>query len=190
MREKRDSGANLILAGTGGVSLVALVFAKAAGATTIITSSSDEKLALVKSKYGVDHTINYKKHPAWSSEVQRLTGGKGADHIIEIGGTGTMQQSLDSVARGGIISVIGFLTTASQELMPDVTMASLFRGCIIRGVQSGSKQQLEEAIRCMHNCKLQMPVDKTFGFKPDEVLAALKYVESGRQIGKVCINVD
>jgi len=69
--------------------LTGLIFAKAAGATTIITSSSDEKLEHVKSKFGADYTINYKTHPNWAAEVQRITGGQGVDHVIEIGGVGT-----------------------------------------------------------------------------------------------------
>ncbi|KAI9833932.1 MAG: hypothetical protein M1819_003441 [Sarea resinae] len=88
-------GQTVLLLGTGGVSLTALIFAKAAGATTIITSSSDEKLEYVKSKFGVDYTINYKTHPDWAAEVQRITSGQGVDHIIEVGGVGTIQQSLE-----------------------------------------------------------------------------------------------
>ncbi|OAL32021.1 hypothetical protein AYO22_00891 [Fonsecaea multimorphosa] len=93
----------LIVAGTGGVALTALIFARAAGATTIITSSSDEKLAAVKAKYRPDHTINYKTHPNWAAEVQRITNGDGADHIIENGGIGTIRQSIECAAMGGSI---------------------------------------------------------------------------------------
>jgi NADPH:quinone reductase-like Zn-dependent oxidoreductase len=93
----------------------ALIFAKAAGATTIVTSASAEKLEYVKSNFGADYTINYKTHPNWGAEVQRITKGQGANHIIEIGGVGTIQQSLDSVARGGVISIIGFLSFTSQD---------------------------------------------------------------------------
>jgi NADPH:quinone reductase-like Zn-dependent oxidoreductase len=125
-----------------GVSLTALIFARAAGATTIITSSSDEKLEHVKSKFGADYTINYKTHPNWAAEVQRITNGQGVNHIIEISGAATIQQSLESVAYGGIISVIGFLTTIPQDKMPNVTMLTLVKGCVVRGVMGGSKQQL------------------------------------------------
>lgn len=176
--------------GTGGVSLIGLIFAKAAGATTIITSSSDKKLEYVKSKYGADHTINYKTHPNWSAEVQRITNGNGANHILEVNGVGTIQQSLQSVALGGVISVIGLMSSVSQDQMPDVTMMSLVKGCIIRGVQGGSKQHLEEAVKVMTSKKLVMPVDKIFGFTRDEIIAGLNYVASGEHIGKVCINLD
>jgi NADPH:quinone reductase-like Zn-dependent oxidoreductase len=144
----------------------------------------------VKSKFGVDYTINYKTHPNWGAEVQRITMGQGANHIIEIGGVGTIQQSFDSVARGGVISVIGFLSFTSQDNIPNVTMLSVVHGCVVRGIQGGSKQQLEEAVKLMGSRELLMPVTKTFGFSRDEIIAAMKYVASGEHIGKVCINLD
>ncbi|TVY82204.1 Zinc-type alcohol dehydrogenase-like protein [Lachnellula suecica] len=184
------AGDTVLLMGTGGISLVALIFAKAAGATTIITSSSDEKLARARSEFGADYTINYTTHPNWAAEVQRITNGQGANHILDIGGSGTIAQSLESVALGGVISVIGFLSFASQEDMPNVAMMSIVRGCVIRGIQSGSKQQLEEAVRFMGTRELKMPVDKTFAFDREGIIAGLNFVASGKHIGKVCINLD
>ena len=116
------------------MSLTALIFAKAAGATVIVTSSSDTKLEYVKSKFGADYTINYKTHPNWSAEVLRITNGDGVNHIIENGGAGTMQQSLESVTAGGMISIIGFLSNVSQDEMPDVTMLALKKACVVRGI--------------------------------------------------------
>ncbi|KAN0110042.1 NAD(P)-binding protein [Hyaloscypha variabilis] len=127
-------GDAVLVLGTGGVSLTALIFAKAAGATVIVTSSSDTKLEYVKSKFGADYTINYKTYPNWSAEVQRITNGEGVDHIIENGGAGTMQQSLESVTPGGMISIIGFLSNVSQDQMPDVTMLALKKACVVRGI--------------------------------------------------------
>lgn len=144
----------------------------------------------MKSKYGADHTINYKTHPNWAAEVQRITNGQGVDHVIEVSGTGTIKQSIEAVAWGGVVSVIGFLSTVSQEEMPDVTLLTLIKGAVLRGILSGSKQQLEDAVRFMGSRELQMPVDKTFGFNRDDIIEALKYVESGKQIGKVCINLE
>lgn len=144
----------------------------------------------MKSKYGADHTINYKTHPNWAAEVQRITNGQGVDHVIEVSGTGTIKQSIEAVAWGGVVSVIGFLSTVSQEEMPDVTHLTLLKGAVLRGILSGSKQQLEDAVRFMGSRELQMPVDKTFGFNRDDIIEALKYVESGKHIGKVCINLD
>ncbi|TVY87135.1 Zinc-type alcohol dehydrogenase-like protein [Lachnellula willkommii] len=183
-------GDTVLALGTGGVSMIALILAKAAGATTIITSSSDRKLELVKSRFGVDYTINYNTHPNWASEVQRITNGQGANHIIETSGVGTIGQSLESVARGGIVSMIGFMTTIPQEEMPDVAMLSLVKGCAVRGVQGGSKQQLEEAVRFVASRELVMPVDKAFSFSRDNIVVGLKYIQSGKHIGKVCINLE
>ena len=101
-----------------------------------------------------------------------------------------MQQSLNSMARGGLISVVGFLTQVSQDKMPDVTMGTLYTGCVVRGVQSGSKEQLEEAVRFMGTSNLQMPVEKVYGFTKSEVLAALRHVASPELIGKVCIEIS
>ncbi|KAL2840054.1 NAD(P)-binding protein [Aspergillus pseudoustus] len=180
-------GHTVLFQGTGGVSITGLALAKAAGAQTIITSSSDEKLQHVKAKYGVDHTINYKKTPDWAAEVQKITNGQGVDFILENGGSGTIRQSLNAIAFGGCISVIGFLSSASQEEMPDVAGLALAKGAVVRGIIIGSKQQLEEAVRFIGVRNLPMPIDKTFTFCRDQVIDAMKYLVSGQHIGKVCI---
>ncbi|KAJ5371421.1 Polyketide synthase enoylreductase [Penicillium cataractarum] len=182
-------GQTVLFQGTGGVSITGLVLAKAAGATTIITSSSDEKLRYVKEKYQVDHVINYKKTPDWASEVQKITGGQGVDYILENGGSGTIKQSLSAIAYGGIISVIGFLSAAPQEEMPDVAGLALGKGANVRGIMIGSKQMLEDAVRFIGSHNLQLPVEKTFNFSRDEVIEALEYMTSGQHIGKICINL-
>ncbi|KAL6810277.1 NAD(P)-binding protein [Trichoderma sp. SZMC 28015] len=176
--------------GTGGVSITGLVLAKAAGAKTIITSSSDEKLAYVKEKYGVDHTINYKVHPEWAQEVQNITQGNGVDYIFENGGSGTIKQSIDCIAFGGVISIIGFLSAAKQEDMPDVAGLALSKGCIVRGITVGSKQLLEECVRFVGSHNLDIPVEKTFSFTEEGVRAAYKYLSEGQHIGKVCIDLE
>lgn len=170
--------------------MAALVFGKAAGATTIVTSSSDEKLEQIKSEIGVDFCINYKKHPDWAAEVQRITGGQGVDHIIETTGAGTIRQSFESIARGGIISVIGFMTAIPEEPIPDVTMLTLAKGCMVRGVQGGSKQQLEEVVSFMANRGLMLPQYKAFDFSREGIIKAFECVQSGKYVGKVCINLD
>jgi NADPH:quinone reductase-like Zn-dependent oxidoreductase len=170
--------------------MTALILAKAAGATTIITSSSDEKLEFVKSRYGPDYTINYKTTPDWAAEVLRITNGQGVDHVIEVGGAGTMQQSLKAVAVGGSVSVIGFLTSASKDEQPDFVISLLKKACVLRGILGGSRQQLEEAIGFMNARGLELPVDKTFRFDREEIIAAFNYVASGAHIGKVCITFE
>lgn len=179
-----------MMKGTGGVSITGLLLAKAAGARTIITSSSDEKLAVVQKKYGADHIINYKTTPDWAAEANKLTGGEGVDYIFENGGSGTIKQSIDCIKMGGSIAVIGFLSAAKQEDMPDVAALALSKGCIVRGITVGSKQLLEELVRFVASKDLQPPVEKTFGFNREEVMAAYEYLQGGSHIGKVCISIE
>ncbi|KAJ5976827.1 hypothetical protein N7501_000169 [Penicillium viridicatum] len=160
-------GQTVLFQGTGGVSITGLILAKAAGAKTIITSSSDEKLQYVKAQYDVDYTINYKKTPDWAAETQKITGGQGVDFILENGGSGTIKQSLDAIAYGGVISVIGFLSTAKQEEMPDVAGLALAKGAVVRGIMVGSKQQLEDVTRFIGTHNLSVAVEKTFKFGRD-----------------------
>ncbi|PWY67931.1 NAD(P)-binding protein [Aspergillus heteromorphus CBS 117.55] len=181
-------GQSVLFLGTGGVSITGLVLAKAAGATTIITSSSDEKLAHVKAKYGVDHTINYKTTPNWAAEMNKITGGNGVNYILETCGSGTIKQSLEAIAYGGIISVIGFLSPAAQEEMPDVAGLVIGKGAVVRGIMIGSKQLLEEAVQFIGARDLAIPVEKTFAFGRDQVVEALGYLASGQHVGKVCID--
>ncbi|KAJ5666117.1 uncharacterized protein N7477_008565 [Penicillium maclennaniae] len=181
-------GQTVLFQGTGGVSITGLALAKAAGATTIITSSSDEKLQLVKEKYGADYGINYKKTPDWASEARKITGGQGVDYILENGGSGTIKQSLEAIAFGGVISVIGFLSAAPQEEMPDVASLALGKGAVVRGIMVGSKQQMEEAIQFIGQRNLPVPVEKTFKFGRDQVVEAMNYLVGGQHIGKVCID--
>ena len=165
------------------------MLAKAAGAVTIITSSSDEKLAYVKQKYGADFTINYKKTPDWAAEVKKLVP-RGADFVLDAGGSGTIQQSIGAVARGGQIALFGVLSPAAKEAMPDVATATWMQGCIIRGINVGSKQQLDEVVQFVGSKNLQLPVERTFGFSRQEVLAAYEYLGSDQHVGKVCIDVN
>jgi NADPH:quinone reductase-like Zn-dependent oxidoreductase len=183
-------GQTVLFLGTGGVSITGLILAKAAGAKTIITSSSDAKLKYVKDTYGPDHVINYKETPNWSEEVLRITNGAGADHILENGGAGTIAQSINAVAYGGVISVIGFLAPCPQEKMPDVAGLALSKGAVVRGIMIGSKQQLEDVTRFVVSKGLQMPVEKEFGFSREEVVKAFETMAAGSHIGKICISVQ
>ncbi|KAJ5630321.1 uncharacterized protein N7484_010421 [Penicillium longicatenatum] len=115
---------------TGGVSITGLALAKATGFTTIITPSSDEKLEHVKAKYEVKYTINYKS-PKWVSEAQKIPGGQGVDYILENGGFGTIKQSLEAIVFGRVISVIGFLSSRTQDNMPDVASLALSKAAVV-----------------------------------------------------------
>ena len=180
-------GQTVLFQGTGGVSMTGLMLAKAAGAISIITSSSDEKLKMAKEKYGADHLINYNKTPDWDQQALKITGGRGVDFIIENGGSGTIAQSCECIARGGIIAVVGFLKAAEQ--MPDVAGLVLGHGCIVRGINVGAKQMTEDMIAFVCGKNLDMPVEKTFGFSRDQIIEAYKYLESGNHVGKISIEI-
>lgn len=180
-------GQTVLFQGTGGVSMTGLMLAKAAGAVTIITSSSDEKLEMARSKYGADHLINYKKTPKWEEKANEITEGRGVDFIIENGGSGTIAQSIECIARGGIISVVGFLSQAKE--MPDVATLVLGKGCIVRGINVGAKQLTEDMVAFVIRRGLEMPVEKEFPFTKDGVVEAYKFLESGGHVGKIGINV-
>jgi NADPH:quinone reductase-like Zn-dependent oxidoreductase len=165
--------------------MTALILLKAFGCTVIVTSSSDEKLRLVQEKYGADHVINYRTTPAWGTEARKLTHGQGVDVVIDNGGAGTIEQSLEAVKMGGMISIIGIL--AAPEKMPDVALGILGKGAIVRGITVGAKQYLEELVTFVCARGLEIPVDKVFGF--DQVHEAYAYLASGAHIGKVCIEL-
>ena len=135
--------------GTGGVSIFALQFAKAAGARVIATSSSQAKLAKLK-ELGADHVINYKETPKWGAVAKQLTGGRGVDEVVEIGGAGTLGQSIAACKVSGHISLIGVLTGVSGE----VPTAQLFSANItLKGITVGSRQAQEDMISAIetHN---------------------------------------
>ncbi|KAK3671654.1 hypothetical protein LTR78_008387 [Recurvomyces mirabilis] len=180
-------GQTVLFQGTGGVSTTGLMLAKDAGAKTIITSSSDEKLKMVREKYGADYCVNYKSTPDWAAKVNRITEGHGADFIFENGGSGTIAQSIACVARGGQIAVIGFLSQAKE--MPDVAALVLDKGCIVRGINVGAKQLTEDLVKYVCGKDLSVPVEKNFGFERGQILEAFKYLESGGHVGKVCIEI-
>ena len=179
-------GQTVLLLGTGGVSIFGLQFAKMAGAKTIVTSSSDHKLEYVKS-LGADHVINYNNCPNWSDRVRQLTNGRGVDHILEVGGAGTLKQSFACLKLEGVISAIGFLDDGGGPSNPNLIREAITKQAILRGFSVGSRlmfQQMNDAVSSHH---LVPVVDKQFTF--DEAAAAYKYLASQKHIGKVCITV-
>jgi NADPH:quinone reductase-like Zn-dependent oxidoreductase len=179
----------VLLQGTGGVSIIGLQVARAAGAVTIITSSSDEKLKYVKEKYGADYTINYRTHPDWQNEVLEYTGGRGVDYVIENGGIGTIQKSVESLVNGGTIALIGFLSSISPQNRPDVTLLALMKSAVVCGILVGSKQQQEELVRFAVAKDLHIAVDKEFEFTEEGIFNAFEYLKAQSHIGKVCIRL-
>ncbi|VDB90013.1 unnamed protein product [Peniophora sp. CBMAI 1063] len=178
-------GQTVLLQGTGGVSMFGLLIAKAAGARTIITSSSDEKLKFA-TKMGATHTINYKRTPDWDAEVQRLTNGIGAHHIIDNVGINEIEKCFNSVAAGGVIDSIGFLG-GPPKATPNVPLLALFRQASLRGIGVGSKQLFEELLQFSEFHQIHPHIDRVFPF--EKAVEALQYLESAQHFGKVVIHV-
>ncbi|KDQ55981.1 hypothetical protein JAAARDRAFT_180177 [Jaapia argillacea MUCL 33604] len=179
------AGDTVLVLGTGGVSIFALQFAVASGATVIVTSSSDAKLEIAK-KLGAKHVINYNKITDWDKEVLKITNGRGVDHVIEVGGPGTFDKSLNSVRYAGWIHVIGFVAGTGDTR--DIPMRTLFKAAIIRGIIVGSRSQFEDMNRLISGQSVKPLVDRVFGF--EEVKEAYEYLESQKHVGKVVIRVS
>lgn len=171
--------------GTGGVSLFAIQFAKAAGARVIATTSSADKCETLK-KLGADHVINYKDDPNWGATAKKLTtGGAGVDHIIEVGGAATLEQSCAAIKYEGVVTIIGFLGGAKPKTS---AIDALMHLCTFRGVYVGSRQQLEDMVRCIEANDIHPVVDEKV-FALDEVKEAYEYMWDQKHFGKVVIKV-
>ncbi|MBD2356275.1 NAD(P)-dependent alcohol dehydrogenase [Tolypothrix sp. FACHB-123] len=177
-------GNSVLVLGTGGVSTFALLFAKLYGAQVIITSSSDEKLAKAKN-LGADETINSQLTPDWEKKVYELTQRTGVDHVVEVGGTGTLPQSLQAVRIGGRVSLIGVLSGKTDAINP---MPILFKSITVQGIYVGSRKMFEAMNHAIQENKLQPVIDRVFPFF--EVKAAYNYLKSGAHFGKVVIEID
>ena len=186
-------GRTVLLQGTGGVSTFGLQIAHAAGAYTIVTSSSDKKLTKAM-ELGADHVINYKTTPDWAAEAKRITNGRGVDHIIEVGGTLTLQASFDAIGFNGLIHCIGHVTnpdslSAEGKALrgPDATFLALDRHCILRGVVVGSREQLQDMLACFSAKKIRPVIDRVFGFQ--ETRQAYNHLWRSGHTGKVVIRI-
>jgi NADPH:quinone reductase-like Zn-dependent oxidoreductase len=176
-------GDTVLCLGTGGVSMLGAQFAMAAGAQVIVTSSSDDKLQRAAS-LGAFHGINYRKQPEWEKEVERITGGRGADHIIEIGGAGTLAQSYRAVAFSGKVALIGFLAGPGGDPSP---MPLMMKGASLHGIGVGSTQMFEDMNRAIEVNRLKPAVDKIFPFA--QAADAFRYLASRDFVGKIVIAV-
>lgn len=175
-------GQTVVCLGTGGVSLYALQLAKASGAHVIITSSSDEKLERAKA-LGADETLNYRSEPDWGKAVKKLTGG-GADLLVEVGGAGTLGQSIKAVRPGGTIALIGVLAGGKP---PDLT-AVLMNQIKIQGVFVGPAASLRKLATAMSRNQLKPVLDKTFALA--DARAAFEHMESAQHFGKIGVAVS
>ena len=181
---KLYAGQTVLILGTGGVSLFALQLAKLQGATVILTSSSDEKLERGR-ELGAAHTINYRSTPEWDTEVLKLTHGRGVDHVVEVGGSGTMPRSLNAVRLGGHVHLIGVLSEPGKGV--DV-LPVLRKSVYLNGVYVGSRAMFTRMNAAIEANKLEPILDRTFPLS--ETRAALQHLQSGSHFGKVVLSIE
>ncbi|KAJ5186597.1 Polyketide synthase enoylreductase [Penicillium cf. viridicatum] len=180
-------GQIVLVQGTGGVSIFGLQIAKAAGAVVIATTSSAEKAEKLK-ELGADHIINYKTTPNWGEVARDLTPGKlGVDHILEVGGLGTFEQSLKCIKMDGIITAIGFLGS-SDKPQPGL-MEILINICTVRGVFVGSRAMLKELVQAVEMNDLHPVIDQV-SFNLDQTKEAFEYLGGQKNFGKVVVKID
>lgn len=175
-------GESVLVMGTGGVSLFALQLGKMAGARVVATSSSDAKIERLRAM-GADHVINYKTTPDWDKPARQFTGGAGVDHVVEVGGAGTLAVSSKAVRRGGHIALIGVLAGQGQ-FDPRLMMLKSAR---LQGIYVGSREMFEEMNRAIELEGIRPAVDKVFDFA--DLKAALTHLESGAHFGKICVRL-
>ena len=175
-------GDTVLVLGTGGVSMLALQLARAAGARVVVTSSSDDKLARAQA-LGATDAINYTRNVQWDEDVLWVTGGRGVDCVVEIGGAGTLARSFRSLARGGKVALIGFLGGPQGDTTPYPLM---MKAGSVHGVFVGDRPMFEALLRAVTVNRIEPVVDRVFGF--DEAAAAYASHAAGA-FGKVVIRV-
>lgn len=180
---KVKPGDYVLTQGTGGVSIFALQFAKAAGCRVISTSSSDAKLERLK-ELGADHVINYKDTPDWGKAAKALTDGRGVDEVVEIGGPGTLAQSIAASRPGGHISLIGVLTGVSGEV-PTAALFSL--NITLSGITVGSRRHQEDMIAAIEANGIKPVLDRDFPLA--EIAAAFAHQASQQHFGKITLSL-
>lgn len=180
---KAKAGDSVLILGTGGVAVFAIQLAMIMGLVPIVTSSSDEKLEHARA-LGAAHTVNYKRETNWGEAVRNWTGGRGVDHVLEIGGPGTLPQSLNAVRVGGHISLIGILTGVSGEVPTLLTMLKHVR---LHGLIVGSRKHQQDMIRAIEAGGLKPVIDRSF---PLAGLAeAFRYQGEAQHFGKICVEI-
>ena len=170
--------------GTGGVSLFAVQFAVAAGATVVSTSSTEEKLARLSS-LGATHLINYRSDVEWGKITRKLTNGRGVELVVEVGGAGTIKQSIRAARTGGTIALVGMVSGVEQQLnLPLISMNSLR----VIGVAVGSRAQFAEMLTAIERHNIKPVVDRVFPL--EELGEALAWLRSAKHVGKICVEID
>jgi len=176
-------GSCVLTQGSGGVSVFALQFAKAAGARVIATSSSDAKLARLR-ELGADHVINYRDTPQWGAAVLELTDGVGVDEVVEIGGSGTLPQSIEATRVGGHISLIGVLTGWGGEVP---TAMMMWKNITVSGITVGSIEDQTNMVTAIEATGLKPVIDRSFAL--DDIAAAFRHQASQQHFGKICLTL-
>jgi NADPH:quinone reductase-like Zn-dependent oxidoreductase len=179
-----EPGDTVVLQGTGGVSIFGLQFAKAAGLRTIITSSSEEKLARARA-LGADHGVNYRATPAWSEKVREITNGRGADFVMEVGGAETLGESLKAIRVAGHIAIIGVLSGFQQTLQFGVMIGTSAR---LQGLSVGSRDMFEAMCRALDLHRIAPVVDKVFPWT--DARAAFGAMQAGEHFGKIVLDFE
>lgn len=172
-------GDSVVVLGTGGVSIFALQFAKCRGASIVITSSSDQKLARAK-ELGADTGINYKRNPDWPSAIVEFTNGAGADYVVDT--VGELKKSIAAVRLGGTVAFVGLLCGMTAEVDLVTFMG---KSCHVEAVDVGSRQMFEAMNKAIALHAMHPVVDRVFGFS--ELREALNYLKEARHFGKVCL---
>jgi NADPH:quinone reductase-like Zn-dependent oxidoreductase len=176
------SGETVLILGTGGVSVFALQFARAAGARVIGTSSSDEKLGRVAA-LGLSDGVNYRAHPEWQERVLALTDGRGVDHVVEVGGAGTLARSVEAARIGGQVHLIGVLTGGEINPTP-----ILRRNTVLRGIYVGSRQMFQAMNAAISLHHIRPVIDRVFDF--EQAREAYHYLKAQTHVGKVVIRIN
>lgn len=174
-------GETLLTLGTGGVSVFALQFAKAAGARVVITSSSDEKLERAR-EHGANVTLNYRTTLTWDEAVLGATGGRGADVVLDTAGPGTLVQSMNAAAVNGRVVVAGFLADPQATISP---IPLMMRGLTLSGAAVGSRRMLEDALETFAINHIHPVIDRTIDF--DDAPAAFRALAEAEHVGKIVI---
>lgn len=178
-------GDMVVVQGTGGVSLFALQFAVALGASVIVTSSSNAKMAKAL-ELGAHEGINYAQEAEWGKLAREISGNKGVDLVVEVGGAGTLDQSLRAVRTGGTIALIGVLSGLKAELNLGPVVTGNIR---LQGITVGSRDMLEEMIAFMNEHRIAPAIDDNL-FEFEQVAAAIAALPSGSHFGKVCCSFE
>lgn len=173
----------VLVQGTGGVALFALQLAKLIGCHVTVISSSDEKIAKAKA-LGADAAVNYSRTPEWAKATREITGGRGYDHIVELGGEKTLPQALRCIRPGGTLSMIGVLSGGMLAAQLGLVVTRQVR---LQGITVGHRDGFEALMRALAQHQLKPVIDRVFRF--EELKEAMAYLKSGAHFGKICIRI-